>query len=73
MTVHGFCHTHASILFETGASSKQVQERLGHSDIKTTMNVYAHVPKHTKKDTVDKFMTTRNKQYIILQQQGLIY
>ncbi|MEE6692809.1 tyrosine-type recombinase/integrase [Lactiplantibacillus plantarum] len=56
ITVHGFRHTHASILFEAGASLKQVQERLGHSDIKTTMNVYAHVSKHAKKDTVDKFM-----------------
>lgn len=56
ITVHGFRHTHASILFEAGASLKQVQERLGHSDIKTTMNVYAHVSKHAKKDTVDKFI-----------------
>ncbi|WP_407634483.1 tyrosine-type recombinase/integrase [Lactiplantibacillus plantarum] len=56
ITVHGFRHTHASLLFEAGASLKQVQERLGHSDIKTTMNVYAHVSQHAKKDTVEKFM-----------------
>lgn len=56
ITVHGFRHTHASILFEAGATLKQVQERLGHSDIKTTMNVYAHVSKHAKQDTVNKFM-----------------
>ncbi|MCT3248133.1 site-specific integrase [Lactiplantibacillus plantarum] len=56
ITVHGFRHTHASLLFEAGASLKQVQERLGHSDISTTMNVYAHVSKHAKKDTVNKLV-----------------
>ncbi|VDG19077.1 hypothetical protein [Lactobacillus plantarum] [Lactiplantibacillus mudanjiangensis] len=56
ITVHGFRHTHASLLFEAGASLKQVQDRLGHSDISTTMNVYAHVSKHAKQDTVNKLM-----------------
>ena len=56
ITVHGFRHTHASLLFEAGATLKQVQDRLGHSDIKTTMNVYAHVSKHARQDTVDKFV-----------------
>ncbi|MGY3765374.1 tyrosine-type recombinase/integrase [Vagococcus vulneris] len=36
MTVHGFRHTHASLLFEPGATIKDVQSRLGHSDIQTT-------------------------------------
>lgn len=30
MTVHGFRHTHCSLLFESGASIKEVQVRLGH-------------------------------------------
>ena len=34
ITVHGFRHTHCSLLFEAGASIKEVQDRLGHSDIK---------------------------------------
>ena len=37
--IHGFRHTHASLLFDAGLSLKQVQYRLGHSDLKTTMNV----------------------------------
>ena len=37
------------------ASTKDVQARLGHSDIQTTMNIYAHVTKEEKKDTADKF------------------
>lgn len=55
ITVHGLRHTHCSLLFSAGASIKEVQERLGHSDIQTTMNIYAHVTKEDKKDTADKF------------------
>lgn len=40
VTTHGLRHTHCSLLFEAGATLKEVQDRLGHSDIKTTMNIY---------------------------------
>lgn len=55
ITPHGFRHTHASLLFEAGASMKQVQARLGHSNIKTTMNVYTHVTKEGQEETADIF------------------
>lgn len=55
ITPHGFRHTHCSILFEAGASIKEVQDRLGHSDIKTTMNIYAHVSEKKKEETALKF------------------
>lgn len=55
ITVHGFRHTHASLYLESGASIKDLQMRLGHSDIRTTMDVYAHVAKYTKKASMDKF------------------
>ncbi|MDN6196454.1 MAG: site-specific integrase [Atopostipes suicloacalis] len=55
ITVHGLRHTHCSILFSMGASIKDVQARLGHTDIQTTMNIYAHVTKEEKKDTADHF------------------
>ncbi len=47
--------THSSILFSMGASIKDVQARLGHTDIQTIMNIYARVTKEEKKDTADKF------------------
>ena len=53
--VHGLRHTFASLAFESGATIKQVQVQLGHKDISTTMNVYAHVTKQGKKDTITKF------------------
>ncbi|WP_342598126.1 tyrosine-type recombinase/integrase [Psychrobacillus sp. FSL H8-0483] len=55
ITTHGLRHTHCSLLFEAGASLKEVQDRLGHSDVKTTMNIYAHVSKEAKEGAISKF------------------
>lgn len=55
ITVHGLRHTHASLLFEAGATIKEVQDRLGHSDVKTTMDIYTHVSKYARKETASKF------------------
>lgn len=55
ITVHGFRHTHASLLFEAGASIKEVQDRLGHSNSKTTLDIYTHVTQKAKRDTAEKF------------------
>ena len=55
ITVHGFRHTHASLLFEAGTPMQDVKERLGHSDINTTMNIYTHVTKSEQKKPADNF------------------
>ncbi|HDX9578285.1 TPA: tyrosine-type recombinase/integrase [Bacillus pseudomycoides] len=39
---HLFRHTHATIYYQETKDIKQVQERLGHSQIQTTMNLYLH-------------------------------
>lgn len=52
---HMLRHTHATILIENGAIMKDVQERLGHTDIRITMNTYSHVTPKMKKQTVDIF------------------
>lgn len=54
ITKHGLRHTHASLLFEAGATIKEVQERLGHSDVQMTMNIYTHVTDHIKEQTAKK-------------------
>lgn len=58
--VHGFRHTHASLLFEAGASMKEAQVRLGHSNIEMTMNIYTHVTKEATEKTVEKLMKFAN-------------
>ncbi len=52
---HSLRHTHATILIENGANIKDVQERLGHADIHTTMNIYVHNTDKIKNETVDIF------------------
>lgn len=54
-TIHSFRHTHASMLFEAGWSIKDVQERLGHKDFKTTMDIYTHVTKRRRKESMKDF------------------
>nr|WP_179879744.1 tyrosine-type recombinase/integrase [Bacillus cereus] len=39
---HLFRHTHATMYYQETKDIKQVQERLGHSQIQTTMNLYLH-------------------------------
>lgn len=55
VSTHAFRHTHCSLLFEAGATIKSVQDRLGHSDVKTTMDIYAHVTASAKEDAIQKF------------------
>lgn len=44
--LHDFRHSHASLLLSSGVPISAISERLGHSDITTTMNVYIHlIPK----------------------------
>lgn len=40
---HSLRHTHATMLAEHGAPPKYVQERLGHTKVELTMNIYQHV------------------------------
>ncbi|MGT2357018.1 tyrosine-type recombinase/integrase [Staphylococcus aureus] len=50
MHVHSFRHTRASLLFESGATTKEVELRLGHSDIKTTMDIYKHITRKSSRE-----------------------
>ena len=46
---HQLRHTFTSNLLSSGAAPKDVQELLGHSDVSTTMNVYAHSTREAKR------------------------
>lgn len=55
ISVHGFRHTHATLLYESGVDIKDISNRLGHSNIKTTLDVYTHLTEDKKKDVTEKF------------------
>ena len=54
ITIHGFRHTHCSLLFEAGATFKEVQDRLGHANSDITLKIYTHVTTEAKRETANK-------------------
>ncbi|CDT73598.1 hypothetical protein BN1095_690014 [Clostridioides difficile] len=46
-------HTHATLLLENGANVKYIQQRLGHSQLSTTMDTYSHVTSKMESETID--------------------
>lgn len=49
---HMLRHTYTTNMLVNGAMPKDVQELLGHSDVSTTMNIYAHGSRESKKNSV---------------------
>jgi len=54
---HDLRHTHATMMLEADANIKVLQERLGHSDIGTTLNTYSHVTKKLEDQAIERFNT----------------
>lgn len=52
---HGFRHTHAVLLLESGVSLKYVSNRLGHKTIKTTADTYLDITEKIEEDELQKF------------------
>lgn len=52
---HSLRHTHATILIESGADVKDVQTRLGHTNIQTTLQTYVHDTETMASRSVDIF------------------
>jgi len=52
--MHAFRHTHASLLVSTGASPVVAQRQLRHSDVRTTLENYAHVLGDEQRRAVDR-------------------
>ena len=51
---HDLRHLCASIMLMQGVNVKVAQERLGHKDISTTLNIYSHVLPSSAKEAEDK-------------------
>lgn len=52
---HSLRHTHATMLIENGANPKDVQMRLGHNNIGTTLQTYTHDTEQMQEQSVDIF------------------
>ncbi|PTY76210.1 recombinase XerC [Heyndrickxia sporothermodurans] len=59
---HGFRHTHAVLLLESGASIKFVSKRLGHKTIKTTADTYLDITEKIEEDELKKFASYTAKK-----------
>ena len=54
ITFHGLRHTHASWLLSNGVDVKYVSERLGHSSITMTLDIYTHLLEKTRTNEEQK-------------------
>ena len=52
--VHDLRHSHASLLINLGANPLMIAERLGHDDVKMTMNTYSHLFQSHREEIIEK-------------------
>lgn len=60
VTTHTLRHTHISTLAQLGINLKAIQDRVGHSDYKTTLEIYTHVTDQMAKDMMNKLERVEN-------------
>jgi integrase len=51
---HDLRHTYASLLINQGEHPKYIQNQMGHSSIKVTMDVYGHLMEDTNPEAASK-------------------
>lgn len=61
LSFHAFRHTHASILLNAGLPYKEIQTRLGHSNISMTMDIYSHLSKDNQKKATSFYESALEK------------
>jgi integrase len=62
---HDLRHTSATLLINKGVHAKTISSRLGHSNIKTTMNIYGHAMQSADQaaaDTFNSFFDSKSEQ-----------
>ena len=53
INAHAFRHTMASMLYFNGVDSVSISKRLGHAQVSTTANIYAHVMEEADQRNAD--------------------
>lgn len=61
--IHDLRHSHASFLIELGCNVLLIQERLGHENIETTMQTYAHLYPNKQEEVVTQINKLLSKRY----------
>ena len=62
---HKFRHTQAPMLFKSGAEIATISNRLGHSNVSTTANIYTHVFNNADKnasDMIENILSNNKKE-----------
>lgn len=53
--LHDLRHSHASLLVKLGVQPKEISQRLGHSNIGITMDLYSHLYEETDREVANMF------------------
>ena len=53
LTFHGLRHSAAGLMIQLGTHPRVIQKRLGHSSIRTTMDVYGSVPEDVDSEVIE--------------------
>lgn len=61
-TAHCLRHTFATMLYFAGVDILTAKEQLGHSNIKTTLEIYTHLDKKFKRNSMDKLDSYLSKE-----------
>lgn len=61
VTSHMFRHTHATDLIHKGVDIYLVQKRLGHKNVTTTIDTYAHIGNKELKQAISKYHSDKRK------------
>ena len=54
LSAHDLRHTHATLLLRAGVNPKVASERLGHADVRITLQIYSHVLPSSQADVITK-------------------
>lgn len=54
ISLHGFRHSHASMLIEQGVQPMVIAERLGHGSVQVTLKVYSHLYPHKHRELAER-------------------